>query len=509
MAKVAKVAKVENIEEALLATLAADIYNLGHESRILAVCHENRLEPEAFTEDRLRRLYEAILTTEARSKGGVFAFADVQQTLNDTNWTGDFGKDALTKIIDACATTAHCEHFLRRVLDAQTRRNLAALARRIVSECEYPLSDDDAQGMLWRFTGELIRFNVGRGTSESTADCIDREKGRIRSLVENGWTAADGLSTGFRGLDEIVMGLKPGLIVLAARPSVGKTALAMNIAECVATGRMIDGSAQPEGHGEPRTVLVVSLEMPKDDLTRRLLLARAGIDVRRAGKRLMSKDEREAALERLEHEAELLRRTPIELMRPESPDVSDVWAMLRRKVHEIDAKDGPKVGLVVIDYMQKMEDRSVRGQNRQFEVAAVSRKLTFMAQELKLPVLALSQLSRLNEQRGDKDEMPKLSDLRDSGAIEQDADVVILLWRAAMVQSLKGGPRKDEVKAVVAKNRNGCLDEVRLTYEASRTRFGDFEGDPAREAARADERDEPKGAGKGLPKSSGDWFAGK
>lgn len=262
------------------------------------------------------------------------------------------------------------------------------------------------------------------------------------------------------------------MIVIAARPSVGKTSLAMNIAESAALGQMltVKGGMYPPvavDGGRSHPVLIFSLEMPVEALTKRMVAGRAHINMWRLNRNLVARSEKEAMTQALFASVNDLKSAPIYVDDAAGLDIMDLRARARRmkKAHGIE--------LIVIDYLQLCRCNEKAKQSRQLEVSEISQQIKAMAKELKIPVIVLSQLSRANEQRGDKEEKPKLSDLRDSGAIEQDADVVFLLRRPSRTSTSKDA--NDEQLAIidVAKNRNGEIGEVRVNFVREYTRFED------------------------------------
>ena len=277
-----------------------------------------------------------------------------------------------------------------------------------------------------------------------------------------------GIPTGFKALDNQLRGLHKGeMIVLAARPSMGKTSLAMNIAECVARGRDIMGRPFPseDGKVKKRTVLVFSLEMPQMQLTTRMLCGIAGVSAREVEKGQFVK--KDVVLPLLKAAAKELQETPLLCIDQGGLDVMELRARARH-VH----KDNP-VELIVIDYLQLLSYREFAQQGQQVMVAKISGEIKAMAKELNVPVIVLSQLSRNPEQRGG-DEKPKNSDLRDFVAIEQDADVILLLRRPNSMSS-SAPEHDDRLLAIVdvSKNRNGATGEVRLNFVDTTTRFKD------------------------------------
>jgi replicative DNA helicase len=223
----------------------------------------------------------------------------------------------------------------------------------------------------------------------------------------------------------------------------------MNIAESVALGRDMNGVPVKTDGGKMHPVMIFSLEMPVEALSKRMVSGRAGIDMWKLNRGLCAQREKDDMTNRLFQAVAELKAAPIIVDDAANLDVADLRARARR------AKKSHNIELIVIDYLQlcRCDDKSKQG--RQLEVAAISQQIKAMAKELKIPVIVLSQLSRANEQRGDKYEKPKLSDLRDSGAIEQDADVVFLLRRPS--RNSNDPESNDQTLAIidVAKNRNG------------------------------------------------------
>ncbi len=262
-----------------------------------------------------------------------------------------------------------------------------------------------------------------------------------------------GVSTGYQDIDKMLLGMQKGdLIVLAARPSMGKTSLALNIAEHVALGAR---------HQPVRPVAVFSLEMSAESLVRRMICGHARVARRRACPRATWASRNTASLMGA---ADALIRAPIYVDDTAGLEAMDLRARARRMKRKYD------VEFIVVDYLQLMNFSKFANEGRQRETAAISQALKGMAKELKVPVLVLSQLSRAPETR-EKTAMPKLSDLRDSGAIEQDADVVMLLRRPC---KYKSDPEASDLRLSIldiAKHRNGPTGEVRLNFEESFTRF--------------------------------------
>ena len=262
-----------------------------------------------------------------------------------------------------------------------------------------------------------------------------------------------GLETGFEKLDAMTGGLRPGnLIILAARPSMGKTALALNVAAHVALRR-----------GRP--VGLFSLEMSIGELTTRLLCAEAHVSM---GRVLRGVALRRNELDNLHEFGQRLEAAPLHI-----DDGSTLTALeMRARARRLKSLC-PGLALIIVDYLQLMTGGGTRYDNRQQEVSEISRALKALARELELPVLALSQLSRQSEQRrGTRDKMPRLSDLRESGAIEQDADVVLFVHRDRHLAAAAEGPPEPELATVrIGKQRNGPVGDFELLFQGEFARF--------------------------------------
>ena len=272
--------------------------------------------------------------------------------------------------------------------------------------------------------------------------------GNIETLEENQGNRrlVTGVPTGFSHLDNLTSGLQNSdLIILAARPSMGKTALALNIARNAAVEANIP-------------VAIFSLEMSKEQLSLRMLCSEARIDSSRLRGGFFSMED----WHRLTDAAGVLSETPIYIDDSPSLTAMEIRAKARR------LKMDKNIGLIVIDYLQLMQGRA-SAERRDLEISEISRSLKALAKELELPVLALSQLNRMLEQRTDK--RPRLSDLRESGALEQDADVVAFIYRDEVYNKEEDNPRRGTAEILLSKQRHGPTGEVNLTFLNSFTRF--------------------------------------
>jgi replicative DNA helicase len=344
---------------------------------------------------------------------------------------------------------SHATEYAQIVRDQAVRRRLVAVGRDIQELAQQGTGDlqamlDEAERRVFllaerRREGELKPV---RELMERTLDLLDKMK-----MSSSGVT---GLSTGFIDLDLQLTGLHPGeLIILAARPGIGKTSLAMNIATHVALK-------------ESRAVGIFSLEMPADQLLMRLLASTARVDMKKLrGGRLTSHDE-----EKFQEVAGALFGAPLY--------IDDTGALspfdLRAKARRLKQRE-PNLGLIVVDYLQLMHQKG-RVESRQLEVSEISRSLKALAKELEVPILSLSQLNRKVEER--KGGRPMLSDLRESGAIEQDADVVMFIHRDDEGDDGDGPVTARgtvAVELIVAKQRNGPTGTLDLIFLSEYTRF--------------------------------------
>lgn len=316
---------------------------------------------------------------------------------------------------------------------------------------------DDALEVLNATEGELLKIadrSIAQGFA-SIPDIVSGSFGTIDKLFAEGAREITGLATHFDEFDKMTSGLQPSeLVIIAARPSMGKTALAINIAQNAA----VRGG---------KVVAVFSLEMSKESLLRRMLASESLVDSQKIQKGFFTSDDQQKltmALERLVESRMFVDDTP-------GISLAEMRAKARRLMKQQGGLD-----LIVIDYMQLMSGTPAGGgkrfENRTQEVSAISRGLKALAKELKIPVIALSQLSRASEQRGG-DKKPMLSDLRESGSIEQDADVVAFIHREAYYNRDEDADPEAEGKAeiIIAKQRNGPTGSVQLAYLSKCTRF--------------------------------------
>ncbi len=422
-------------------------------ARVMDLCIERRLDEESFYVPAHRRLFAGMLAVHGQ--GRVCDILTVAEFLRDRNeLEGVGGAPVLHRLVDATPTAAHAEYYIDIVHQKHLLRCVIRCAREAEQTCH--ASEAPADEIISQVEQSFLDINERQyGAVLPWPSAVRQTMAHIEHILTSG-RGLTGISTGFRNLDEVMMGLRPSeMIVLAARPSMGKTSLAMNIAENVSLGVR---DADRMGHA----VGIFSLEMSQEALAMRMLCSHAGVQSSGIPRGVLSK----ADHGRLTQAASVLGKAVLFLDDTGGLDVLELRARARRM------KKKHAVELIVIDYLQLLHSREYARQGRQIETAYISGQLKAMAKELKVPVLVLSQLSRAPEQR-DKSGKPKLSDLRDSGAIEQDADVVLMLRRPCKYEGDEEFEDKSLAIVDVAKHRNGPTGEVRLNFEDQYTRFRD------------------------------------
>ena len=456
-------------ERAVLGSILMDTTERG-DDRVMDLCLSGQIVPETFFDPRNRAVFSAMLDLNRRGKP-LDALSLIERMRTDGNLEAVGGVAYIQSLIDQSPTTAHAEHHIGIIRAKHLRRMMIDRATKVVGDCFDEKNHPDPAAVLGDAERSFLEIGAQDSGTMPWAAAVSRSFDRLNEMFKSDGTTFEGLSTGLTHLDEKLQGLKPAeMIVIAARPSVGKTSLAMNIAESCALGLDMNNVPVKCDGGKRHPVMIFSLEMPVEALTKRMVAGRAQIDTWRLNRNLCTKAEKQMLTQNLFQAVGDLRDAPIYVDDAAGLDVMDLRARARR------AKKAHGIELIVIDYLQLCTCReAARQASRQIEVSMISQQIKAMAKELKIPVIVLSQLSRANEQRGDKYERPKLSDLRDSGAIEQDADVVFLLRRPSRTPS---DPRAaDETLAIidVAKNRNGETGEVEVNFFREFTRFGDRE----------------------------------
>jgi len=395
------------------------------------------LRPEHFYKEANRLIFKGILQLyEEREPIDIITLK--QRLKKDKNLTKIGGSTYLTSLVNTVPTAAHVEQYGRMVRDDYTKRELISAASQITEAAfdeggEATAVLDKAEELIFALSQKHLR-QVFLPVKEALAESFDR----LDELHKRAG-GLRGVPTGFKDIDDTLAGFQASnLIILAARPGIGKTALALNIAQYVSVKEKL-----PVGF--------FSLEMSKEELVDRLLVSQADIDAWRLKTGRLDEDD----FTKLSEAMGILAEAPLFI--DDTPALSILE--MRTKARRLMAEHG--LQLIIVDYLQLM--RSVRPrESRVHEVSAFSQGLKNLARELKVPVLAVSQLSRAVEQRGSP--RPQLADLRASGAIEQDSDVVMFIWR-------EDDEDIESIELEVAKHRNGPLRRMKLRFRGDRIRF--------------------------------------
>ena len=455
-------------ERSVLGCIMAD--SVAEEGgRVMDLCLTNSITEDSFFDPRHRIIFRTMveMARNARQMDIVTLNSELASKGNDA---AVGGLAYLQSLVRDTPTTAHAEHYIAIVRDKHLRRTMITRATKTIENCYDTNGHPDPQSILGEAEKSFLEIGTSSEQTMEWSQAIKKSFDYLNEMFETDGKRLEGLSTGLTHLDEKIRGLKAGeMIVIAARPSVGKTSLAMNIAESVALGRDLNNVPVKTDGGKRHPVMIFSLEMPVEALTKRMIAGRAHINTWRLNRALCVKAERQMLTSNLFVAYDELKDAPIYVDDSAGLDIMDLRARARR------AKKAHGIELIVIDYLQLCKCNEKAKQSRVIEVSEISQQIKAMAKELKIPVIVLSQLSRANEQRGDKQERPKLSDLRDSGAIEQDADVVFLLRRPSRTPSDKESDDKTLAIIDVAKNRNGEIGEVRVNFFSEYVRFGDRE----------------------------------
>ena len=418
---------------------------------VIARCFEQKLATDAFYSPAHRVIFEGLLALyEKNAPVDIIILCEELKNRGQLDAVG--GAAFVNELTNRIATTAHAGHFIEIVREKHLLRRLIRTATGAVERC-FGFAQEGLEEFIQDIEQEIFRISEDRyaDSARPLADSVNDAVLVIQKLLERGGELS-GLSSGFKDLDMLTFGFHPReMIVLAARPSMGKTSLAMNIAESAVLPKR--GSA----HAVP--ALVFSLEMSAEQLAMRLLCSRARVSSERLRGGFANRDEQE----RLAQAAVELKTAPLWIDDSGQLTIHE----LRAKARRVHARR--RLGLIVVDYLQLIAGIDPKVQREQ-QIAEISRGLKAMAKELALPVIVLSQLNRESEKER---RQPRLSDLRESGAIEQDADVVLLLARPKDTKD-EYSVVTDRADLIVAKQRNGPVGEVRLTFLREITRFENY-----------------------------------
>jgi len=418
------------------------------------------LKPECFYVDAHQRIYRAMQSLAQKSMPiDMLTVVEELKLKEELELIG--GPYYVTKLTNAVVSSANIETHARIILQKFIQRDLIRISGEIISDAYEDATDvfdllDEAESKLFDITNNHLRKNF-----DSIDTVLVKTIQRIEDM-RNRQEDITGVPSGFSSLDRVTYGWQPtDLVILAARPSVGKTAFALNLARNAALSAV-----------KPTPIAFFSLEMSSSQLVQRILSAESEIWLEKIARGKME-----------EHEMQQLYRNGVKRLQDAKIFIDDTPALnifeLRAKCRRL--KNKHNVGLVIIDYLQLMSGTGdKRNANREQEISTISRNLKGLAKELGIPIIALSQLSREVEKRKEGDKMPQLSDLRESGAIEQDADMVMFLYRPEyynITANELGESNKGETHVRIAKHRNGSLETIKLRALLHIQKFVEMESD--------------------------------
>jgi replicative DNA helicase len=430
--------------EAEMAVLGAMLIEREAQAKVLDLLDEN-----CFYKPAHQHIFRAIAHLFA--EGSAVDMVTVGESLKNQKLLTEIGGSSyLTDLANVLPTAANVEHYARIVKDKAVLRQLIQVSTRIVTAAFSQSGEvadllDDAERQI---------FNIAQSKAEkgfiSVSDLVHDVIETVEKLYQRK-THVTGVATGFSEIDAMTAGFQPSnLIIIAGRPSMGKTSFAMNIAEYVAIH-------------EKRPVAIFSLEMSREELMLRMLCSQARVDSHKVRRGYLEKK----YWSTLTAAASQIAQAPIFIDDSSSLSVLEMRARARRLAAELAAKGTP-LSLIMVDYLQLMRGMG-RIESRQQEISEISRNLKALARDLRVPVMALSQLSRRPEEKG-REGRPQLSDLRESGAIEQDADLVAFIFREELYKPQELD-NQGKAKIIIAKQRNGPTGEVDLAFLREYTRF--------------------------------------
>ena len=414
------------------------------------------LNEKSFYKDAHRRIFSAAV--EINERGEPVDLVTVAEELKKRKLLGEVGGSSyLSDLTHSVSTAAHVEHYARLVHDKAILRELISLSTRIVEDCHGEKEPsqllDEAQGSIFKLTQQ--QQTKGFTSAKELAHEVITEIERLQKN-KGGVT---GVPTGLKKFDAKTAGFQKGdLILIAARPSQGKTALALNIAAHIVLHA-----------DEPRPVAIFSMEMSKQAIMTRFISSEARVNLHELRNGYFRRDR----WADITNAGVRFSEAPLYIDDTPGLSVLEVRSQSRRLANELASK-GKQLGLVLIDYLQLMRGSSRRIESRQAEVSEISRGLKGLARDLNVPVVALSQLSRRVEDKGRGDAKPQLSDLRESGALEQDADLVAFIYREGYYK--RDDPTvENKAEIIIAKQRNGPTGAVEVMFRPELARFENLE----------------------------------
>jgi replicative DNA helicase len=405
------------------------------------------LDPDDFYRDAHRKIFNALINLSERDEpADLITLTNELRKIDQLDSIG--GASYLTSLIDSVPTAANIEYYAKIVKEKAILRKLIQTSTEIITQSYEDRGDvevflDEAERAIFEISEKRVRPSFYS----------------IREIVKDSFTTIErlfqkkelvtGVPSGFKELDRMTAGFQPSdLIIIAGRPSMGKTAFCLNVAEYAAIENKIP-------------VAIFSLEMSKEQLVIRMLCSQAHVE----GTRLRTGYLNESDWPKLTIAAGNLSEAPIYI-----DDTAALSALeLRAKARRLKSEHG--LGMLIVDYLQLMKGRA-RVENRQQEISEISRSLKALSKELSIPVIAVSQLSRKTEERtGNR---PQLSDLRESGAIEQDADLIIFIYRDEVYNRSEDNPNRGKAEVIIGKQRNGPIGKIDLAFLDKFTTFKDL-----------------------------------
>lgn len=416
------------------------------------------LKPECFYLDANQRIYRAMQSLQQKNQPiDILTVVEELKSKSELEMVG--GPYYVTRLTNAVVSSANIEAHSRIILQKFIQRELIRISGEIISDSYEDSTDvfdllDEAESKLFEITNNHLRKNFDSIDSVlvKTVQRIEDMRHRTEDIT--------GVPSGFPSLDKVTYGWQPSdLIILAARPAVGKTAFALNLVRNAA----LSSKQVP--------VAFFSLEMSSAQLVQRVLSAESEIWLEKISRGKME-----------EHEMKQLYAKGIQKLAQAPIYIDDTAALnvfeLRAKARRL--KNKHNIGMIIIDYLQLMSGGGGKNVNREQEISTISRNLKTLAKELMIPIIALSQLSRAVETRKEGNKMPQLSDLRESGAIEQDADMVMFIYRPEyydITSNEMGESNKGETHVRIAKHRNGSLETIKLRAQLHIQKFVEMEDD--------------------------------
>ena len=441
------------------------------------------LKPDHFYSEAHRRIFEACV--ELKATGQPVDVVQVGSWLKTRERLAQVGgMGYLTEVLNAAPAVANVQAYGQTIFEKFRIRQLILVCQKVSAQgySDYGAAQAFIDG------AEQSIYNIARTSqSQTTEKLIDVMKKSFKALTEavQRGDRITGVPTGYERFDKLTAGLHDGdLSIVAARPGMGKTSFVLNVAVNVAAPKAREAAHDPNQRWEEQGVgcAVFSLEMPREQLANRMVCSEARVDVSKMRTGFLSSQD----WNRLTQAASFLGSLPIWIDDSPVLTILDLRAKVRRLQSEFDVIDenGRKtrrIGLVVVDYLQLMKGRD-GVQSREQEISEISRGLKALAKELKVPVVALSQLNRAVETRSEKSKRPQISDLRESGAIEQDADNIIFIYRDDYYNR-EDSAEPNVAELIIAKQRNGPTGTAKVRFDKEYTRFdnlaeGEYEDMP-------------------------------